>query len=65
MLEHNILSDEKIYGTMHIALGRAYPESGGTNKSAIHWDIIKDMRRPGSTIFLDEKPILKDGKILL
>lgn len=62
---NDILSDEKIYGTMHIALGRAYPESGGTNKSAIHWDIIKDMRRPGSTIFLDEKPILKDGKILL
>lgn len=62
---NDILSDEKIYGTMHIALGRAYPESGGTNKSSIHWDIIKDMRAPGSTIFLDGRPILKDGEILL
>jgi len=62
---NDILSDEKIYGTMHIALGRAYPESGGTNKSAIHWDIIKDMRSPGSAILLDGTPILKDGEILL
>jgi aminopeptidase len=62
---NDILSDEKIYGTMHIALGRAYPESGGTNKSAIHWDIIKDTRIPGSTIYLDGRPILKDGEILL
>jgi aminopeptidase len=44
---HNILFDEKIGGTMHFALGAAYPECGGRNKSAIHWDMIKDMRSEG------------------
>ena len=34
------LLDEKIGGTVHLALGRAYPETGGTNESAIHWDLI-------------------------
>ena len=41
----DILIDEKIGGTVHIALGRSYRESGGDNRSAIHWDIIKDIRR--------------------
>jgi aminopeptidase len=45
-------------------MGRAYPECGGTNKSAIHWDIIKDTRKNG-TVYLDEKIILKNGKIFL
>ncbi|WP_410960409.1 aminopeptidase, partial [Salmonella sp. SAL4431] len=44
----DILIDEKIGGTVHIALGRSYPESGGDNRSAIHWDIIKDIRREGA-----------------
>ena len=48
----DILIDEKMDGTVHIALGRAYPECGGTNKSAIHWDIIKDMRHEG-VLYLD------------
>ena len=48
----DILIDEKIGGTIHIALGRAYPECGGTNKSAIHWDIVKDIRREG-TVYAD------------
>jgi aminopeptidase len=61
---NDILLDEKIRGTIHIALGRAYPECGGKNKSAIHWDIIKDLRMEGS-VLLDGKPILKNGKILL
>lgn len=61
---NDILIDEKIGGTIHIALGRAYPECGGTNQSAIHWDIIKDMREEG-TVYLDGKPILDRGKILL
>jgi aminopeptidase len=60
----DILIDEKIGGTIHIALGRAYPECGGTNQSAIHWDIIKDTRNEG-TVYLDGKPILDGGKILL
>jgi aminopeptidase len=60
----DILLDEKIGGTVHIALGRAYPETGATNPSAIHWDIIKDMRE-GGKIFLDGKCIFEDGKMLI
>ena len=41
----DIFFDEKIGGTVHIALGRAYPACGGTNQSAVHWDIIKDIRK--------------------
>ncbi|MCL1811994.1 MAG: aminopeptidase [Treponema sp.] len=61
---NDILMDEKMGGTVHIALGRAYPECGGTNKSAIHWDIIKDTRKEG-TVYLDGNAILKNGKITL
>jgi aminopeptidase len=42
-----ILLDEKIGGTVHLALGRSYPETGGTNESAIHWDLICDLRTGG------------------
>jgi aminopeptidase len=56
-----ILFDEKIGGTIHLALGMAYPQGGGKNKSAIHWDMIKDLRR-GGKIFVDGKLIQKDGK---
>ena len=52
----NILFDEKIGGTMHIALGSSYPECGGKNKSAIHWDMIKDLRTEGR--------VLADGVLL-
>lgn len=61
---NDILIDEKIGGTVHIALGRAYPECGGTNKSAIHWDIIKDTRKQGK-VYLDDRIILENGKITL
>jgi aminopeptidase len=60
----DILLDEKIGGTVHIALGRAYPKVGGTNQSAIHWDIIKDMRQEGE-IYTDGKLIFKNGRVLL
>ncbi len=60
----DILIDEKIGGTVHIALGRAYPECGGTNKSAIHWDIVKDTRQ-NSSINLDGTKIFENGKILI
>ncbi len=60
----DILIDEKISGTIHIALGRAYPEVGGTNQSAIHWDIIKDMRQDGC-VYMDNKPVLQNGNFLL
>jgi aminopeptidase len=59
----DILIDEKIGGTIHIALGRAYKECGGDNLSAIHWDIIKDTRQEGA-IFLDGKLIFENGIFL-
>jgi aminopeptidase len=61
---NDILLDEKIAGTIHIALGRAYPECGGTNQSSIHWDIVKDLR-DGGEVLLDSQSILKDGVIKL
>jgi len=61
--KHSLL-DEKIGGTMHIALGRAYPECGGTNKSAIHWDIVKDTRRD-SRLTLDGRNVFENGQFLV
>ena len=60
----DILIDEKIGGTVHIALGRAYAESGGDNRSAIHWDIIKDIRREGA-VYLDGRVVLEGGRFHL
>jgi aminopeptidase len=60
----NMLFDEKMGGTIHMALGNSYPESGGKNKSAIHWDILKDMKKDGE-IFADNKPFYKNGKFLI
>ncbi len=59
----NTLFDEKIGGTMHIAVGASLPESGGKNKSAVHWDMVCDTRK-GFVVYGDDKPILKDGKWL-
>jgi aminopeptidase len=56
-----ILFDEKIGGTVHLALGRSYPETGGRNQSALHWDLICDLRRGGS-ITADGETIQRDGK---
>lgn len=63
----NTLFDEKIGGTIHMALGSAYfeKEGGGTNKSALHWDLVKDTRLPGSVVTIDGRPVLKDGKLLV
>jgi len=60
----NMLFDEKMGGTIHIALGAAMPESGGLNKSAIHWDILKDMKKDGE-IYADGKLFYKNGKFLI
>jgi len=57
----NTLFDEKIGGTMHIAVGASLPESGGKNKSPLHWDMVCDTRK-GFTVYGDAKPIMKDGK---
>lgn len=56
----DILLDEKMGGTIHLAVGRSYPESGGRNRSAVHWDMIKDLRKEGE-LFLDGKPVLRTG----
>ncbi|MHA1461154.1 MAG: aminopeptidase [Promethearchaeota archaeon] len=58
----NILFDEKMGGTMHCALGAGPPKTGSTNESAIHWDILKDMKLPGSKIIADGKVIYEEGK---
>ncbi|KAA0273884.1 MAG: aminopeptidase [Acidobacteria bacterium] len=59
-----ILLDEKIGGTVHLAVGESYPETGGTNSSAIHWDMICDLRAGGS-ITVDGEPLQKDGKFVV
>lgn len=58
----NILFDEKIGGTVHIALGKGYPESGSKNNSALHWDMVCDLRRKGE-VRVDGRLFLKDGKL--
>ncbi len=60
----NILFDEKIGGTFHMALGRSYPETGGKNQSAIHWDMICDMRA-GGEIHVDGVLFYKDGQFVV
>jgi aminopeptidase len=51
-----ILLDEKIGGTVHLALGRSYPETGGVNESAIHWDLVCDLRQ-GGRLTADGEPV--------
>ena len=58
----NMLFDEKIGGTLHCALGAGLEETGSKNKSAIHWDILKDMKQPGSKIIADGKTIYEEGQ---
>ena len=60
----NILFDEKIGGTIHMALGQAYLHCGGKNESSIHWDLITDMK-DGGEIFADDVLIYKNGKFLV
>lgn len=59
----NILFDEKIGGTVHLALGRSYPETGGVNQSAIHWDLITDLRQ-GGQILLDGEVWQENGQFV-
>jgi aminopeptidase len=58
-----ILFDEKIGGTVHFALGRSYPETGGVNESAVHWDMICDLRA-GGRLSADGDVIQQDGGFL-
>jgi len=59
----NILFDEKLGGTFHIALGAGYPETGSRNTSTIHWDMICDMRKD-SEMSVDGTIIYRDGKFI-
>ncbi|MBI5575552.1 MAG: aminopeptidase [Deltaproteobacteria bacterium] len=58
----DILLDEKMGGTIHLAIGRSYPESGGKNISAVHWDMIKDLRSEGE-LYFDGRPVLRTGHL--
>lgn len=60
----NTLFDEKMGGTIHLALGNSYPETGGLNNSALHWDMVCDLRTAGE-VWVDDVLFLKDGKILV
>jgi aminopeptidase len=60
----NILFDEKIGGTCHLALGSAYPETGGVNKSGLHWDMICDLRKE-SEVYADGELIYKNGRFII
>jgi aminopeptidase len=63
----DLFFDEKIVGTTHIALGRAYPECGGVNQSAIHWDIVKDLRpgpsRVGGAVYVDGEVVIDGAEL--
>jgi aminopeptidase len=57
----NILLDEKIGGTVHMALGAGYPDTGSQNQSAVHWDLICDLRQ-GGRVEVDGEVFLADGE---
>jgi len=60
----NVLFDEKIDGTVHLALGGSYTHAGGLNESAIHWDLVKDLR-PGGELHADGEVVQRDGRWLI
>jgi aminopeptidase len=59
----NILFDEKIGGTMHLAVGSAFPQAGGINTSGLHWDMICDLREEGE-VYADGELVWKAGRFL-
>ena len=62
LFRRTILCDEKVKGTVHLALGNSYPETGGKNESALHWDLIRDLR-PGGRLTAGED-IMVDGEFV-
>ncbi len=61
---NNILFDEKIGGSIHMAVGQSYKQCGGKNESSIHWDMIANMK-DGGEIYADEELIYKNGKFII
>ena len=59
-----ILLDEKIGGTVHLAVGASYPETGGKNESAVHWDLVCDLRQ-GGRIDVDGVVMQQDGRFVV
>jgi aminopeptidase len=60
----SVLLDEKIAGTVHLALGRSYPETGGSNVSALHWDLICDLRQ-GGRLTADGQMLNDNGRLVV
>ncbi|MDP9367183.1 MAG: aminopeptidase, partial [Chloroflexota bacterium] len=60
----NILFDEKIGGTVHMAVGAGYPQTGSRNQSAVHWDLICDLRE-GGQVDVDGEPFLRNGAFVV
>jgi aminopeptidase len=60
----SILYDEKIGGTLHVAVGAGYPETGSRNQSAVHWDFICDMRQE-SEILVDGELFYRNGQFVI
>jgi aminopeptidase len=60
----NVAFDEKIDGTVHLAVGNSYTFTGGTNTSAIHWDLVKDLRS-GGRLYADGRLVQEDGRWLI
>jgi aminopeptidase len=58
----NMMFDEKMEGTLHCALGEGYETTGSKNESVIHWDLLKDMKLPGSKILADDEVVYEEGK---
>jgi len=63
-MTRNILFDEKIGGTVHMAIGQSYKQAGGQNQSAVHWDMITEMRE-GGVIYADNEKIYENGYFLI
>jgi aminopeptidase len=59
----NVAFDEKIDGTVHLAVGKGFPELGGTNDSVVHWDIVKDLRK-GGRLEADGRVVQESGQWL-
>jgi aminopeptidase len=59
-----VLLDEKLGGTVHLAIGASYPETGGVNESAVHWDMVCDLRQGGS-IVVDGEELQRDGSFVV
>jgi aminopeptidase len=60
----NVAFDEKIDGTVHLAVGNSYTFNGGQNVSSIHWDMVKDLRR-GGQLYADGRLVQENGRWLI